>query len=129
MKQKTIYLVNSLMMLAFAVCVSLSMMSCEERDELLVNESLVGTWYRSEKSGKTTYWEEYTFCKDGTGYYKNSNGTTADYTYNTDSPGLINYQITWWHANGGYYRDKYAWQYWIEDGILHLDGKKFTKKY
>ena len=125
---------SRMVLLALALCMTMSFAACGSDDDDdssgSTNGALIGTWYREESaSGKqSAYWEQYTFCSNGTGFFKNSYGTTADFTYNTNYEGVINYDIVWWYANGGYKKDKYVWHYHIEGNYLYLDNKKYTRK-
>lgn len=120
-------------MLALAVCMAMSFVACGDDDDdspgAQRRNALIGTWYRSEQSSGTrgTFWEEYTFAPSQ-GYYNNSNGVTADFTYNTETEGLINYDITWRYAVGSYRKDKYYWRYRIDGNVLYLENKKYTRK-
>lgn len=129
MKKNSFCFASYLTVLVLAVVTMFNVSSCSKDDDgandPFSTKALVGKWKGNLDNTATA---TIRFNKDGEGWYENTYGTTAEFTYEVTSQGIINYDIVWWYKGGGYKKDKYYWSFWIKGDTLYLDNRIYTRQ-
>lgn len=116
---------SRLVMLALAVCMTMSFVACSDDEKNDPSKELVGTWYQTYDSGATY---EMNFYAGGDGSHRNSTGTVeGTLKWKITSPGFL-YCKKWFYSNGRVTNSEYGWHYSIKGDVLYLDSDKYMRK-
>lgn len=126
MKTKAFLSAGRMILLVLATFFTLGFTACSSDDDETNTNSLVGTWSREYNNGKEIVNETYQFNDGETGFYSNSTGIWASFTYQITQPGVLSIKLVY-QKGTNIWRESYGWHYSVEGNVLNLNGNKYTR--